>query len=206
MKKQVTLSALALTVAAAHGCAEPSTDTPELDVGGKSSAIIGGVAANSAKLNAVGTLGVIESYVDDWSGERIESFFPFCTASLIAPHTIVTAKHCVLDIPYIYQSGQKAGFGIGPDGWNPSKVVEIAEVKPVPGYEGGIVDLGHDVAVVHLTESVQGITPLKYAQLTKASVGQRFGAIGYGVKDAYSNRGPRLAGNVTLNALEGKWF
>src|SRR5437763_6428742 len=49
--------------------------------------IIGGVDGSAKSLNAIGTLGVLDS-----GG----NFQFFCSASLIGPHTVLTAKHCAI--------------------------------------------------------------------------------------------------------------
>ena len=47
--------------------------------------IIGGVAANSPSLDAIGSLGLVDPY---------GTVQPFCTATLVGRETILTARHC----------------------------------------------------------------------------------------------------------------
>jgi hypothetical protein len=206
-KSDVALAGLAVACAATLLACEGEEASGDVELGGSEQLIIGGVAANSPKLNAIGTLGFIETYEDWETGEQVETYFPFCTASLIASKTVLTAKHCVQAVQdYAAEAGYIPAFGIGPDAWNPQRKVEIVAWETAPVNTGGILEIGHDVGVVHLAQAVTDLPLVKYAQLTQADVGKRFGAIGYGIMNAANARGPRLAGNVTVNALEGKWY
>ena len=88
-KRNVALVGIAVACTGLMAC-EGEQASPDVELGSSEQLIIGGVAANSPKLNAIGTLGFIESYVDWETGEVVESYFPFCTASLIAPKTVLT--------------------------------------------------------------------------------------------------------------------
>ncbi len=126
---------------------------------------------------------------------------------MIAEKTVLTAKHCVQAIQdYSAEEGYVPAFGIGPDAWNPQRKVEIVAWETDPVTQGGILEIGHDVGAVHLAQAVTDLPFVRYAQFTPADLGKRFGAIGYGIMNAAGSRGPRLAGNVTANALEGKWY
>ncbi|MDB4987617.1 MAG: hypothetical protein JWN04_2795, partial [Myxococcaceae bacterium] len=207
MSNRYTTGVVALSVAGAvlSGCANAPEQTPPQPIEGSTSELIGGVAANSAALDAIGTLGITESTVDCITGERVTRNRFVCTASLIDEKTVLTAKHCVQalrelgphDVPY---------FAIGADGKNPSRVISIVDARESPVNVGGFNDLGRDVAVAYLESPVTDVKPLGIAELTKDAIGTRFGAIGYGVQNNADSYGTRMAGNVTLNALEGRVY
>ena len=171
--------------------------------------IIGGVDGNATALNAIGTLGV-----KDESGK----FQFFCSASLIGPHTVLTAKHCAIVL-----SGTLAGmkyvnlipifFAVGPDAKNPVKVVEAiaADISKVDN--GGFVGLGNDVAIYQLIEDIKDVKPLKVAStaLVQADMGKKFVGVGFGAQSVYEDLTGDLAstrqmGTETSRALSGKAF
>jgi hypothetical protein len=204
-KTKIVMSTLALACAAA-GCADQGSTGSAPKIGGQDQAIIGGVPANSPKLNAIGTLGIQEVYTDEETGETITYYQPICTASLISPVTVLTAKHCVAGIEeYSYYGYYQFVFGIGPDGFNPIRKVPIISVQREPNNDvAGVMGLGHDVSVVHLGEPVTDLVPVKFAALDKSMIGQRLAAIGYGEQNIVHDWGTRFAGNVTVNATQGK--
>jgi hypothetical protein len=174
--------------------------------------IIGGFDAKAASLNAIGTVGV----KDPDSGQY--SFF--CSATLIAPKLVLTAKHCAIvtdSSSPLYKMKlvnlEPIFFAVGPDANNPVQTYEAIAADTSPVDEGGFVSLGNDVAVYHLAEAVQGVTPVKVADLalTEKDVNQAFVSIGYGSKDNYEDlsgilSATRSAGKNTLRALSGKSF
>src|SRR5437870_13592687 len=104
----------ACAAASLVACAQAPADDSNLDD------IIGGVDGSAKTLNAVGTLGVKDS---------AGNYQFFCSASLIGPSTVLTAKHCTIVL-----DGALAGmklvnlikiyFAVGPDALHPLKVVE----------------------------------------------------------------------------------
>jgi hypothetical protein len=188
------------------GCDEPPVATPapaatETDT--DDHAIIGGLPANSVNLNAVGVLGFKYSY-----GSGYSAFSPFCSGTLIGEQTVLTAKHCSEAARQADGKYTIAMFGIGPDGNNPQRLVEIVDTERAPGDYGGFVGFGRDVGTVHLAEKIASteIKPMKTAALTDAMVGTSFAVLGYGVQDNSSTYGTRRVGTVRLGGLHGKIF
>lgn len=174
--------------------------------------IIGGFDAKAASLNAVGTIGLIDEATGQYSF--------FCTGTLIAPQTVITAKSCAIVtntssafFGMKLVNLEKIFFAVGPDANAPVKVVEAIAADLSPVNEGGFVYLGNDVAVLHLISPVEGVKPIAVADLplTDKDVDQAYVALGFGTKDVYEDlsgvfSATRSAGKNTLRALQGKTF
>jgi Trypsin-like peptidase domain len=206
MKFLLPLSLISLALVAACSSSAPESSAED------SSAIIGGVDVKSAALNAIGTVGV-----KDVSG----AYSFFCTATLIGPTTVLTAKHCAIDTSPLPDGGtpdpadrrrllidrEPVFFAIGPDTAKPIRLVQAQAVSLSPLDAGGFVGLGSDVAVYELSEAVTDVAPLKVAEgpILATSIGTQFAAIGYGKQDRtqFAAVGTRKAGAVTLQAITG---
>lgn len=111
-----------------------------------------------------------------------------CTASLIAPRVVLTAKHCV---QHSGATGPTAArslvVGTG-DNVGRGATYRVQSVYTTPGVwtEGGRTGLsgalvGVDVAVIVLASEVTGVTPLPLMRTSPRSLsGQTFTAVGYG--------------------------
>lgn len=185
------LAGLSLAVACSQSSAPASSDSAD---------IIGGVDATGAKLNAIGAVG-------NKVGES--GFDYFCTATLIAPDLVLTAKHCATSGPpanHRHMDDDAVYFAIGPDSQKPLKMVKAKTVVISPLDEGGFVKYGSDVAIYVLEEPITDVKPLRFAAsaLGRDQVGKIFTAVGYGVRDRQRTSGQRRAGAVTLRAADGK--
>src|SRR5206468_1488242 len=94
----------------------PSDSTEK--TGNTDEAIIGGVAADSPTMNAVGSLVTISRY-NSGTSEIVYYSYPFCSGTLIGPTAVITAKHCT----QAYPTSTELGFAIGPNGKSPTKVL-----------------------------------------------------------------------------------
>lgn len=183
------------------------------DTAESSGAIVGGIDANSASLNAVGALLLTQGDSTDM----------FCTGTLISPRAVLTAKHCGVQTDQVqddagavqtvetrFVDAAKVSFAIGPDKSHPTKVVEAESVELCNLYQGGVSTLGCDTAIYYLKEPITDIKPLKVAPgpLAADSIGKRMVAIGYGrtsQTDA-TKYGTRKLGNVTVRAVTGPFL
>jgi len=162
--------------------------------------IINGADALSPTFNAVGALG----------RRYTVGFRSFCTATLISPTVVLTAKHCAVD-----NAGDPASpahtttgtiyFLVGPNSRQPLKAIKATAVTPSSIYRGGYTGLGSDVALYTLSEPITDITPLKVLDTPPAAsdVGGQFIAMGYGVQNAQGSSGTRKFGKITLRAVNG---
>ena len=182
----------ALVSACIVGCA-----TPDERASTSGDEIVGGVAARSGRLDAIGSLARLQ---------EDGSFKYFCTATLIAPRVVLTAKHCAA------KTGQPAHteretiyFGIGDDSKAPKRTVKLAQTWMAPLDEGGYVKRGADVAVMTLEEPIEDIAPLPIVSDHVASsfIGSRVSAVGYGVRDVSKSSGLRRAGTLTIRSTSG---
>ena len=195
------LRGLALAAAVVLGGLAPAcnqeepTTAPNSEVDNQN--LIGGFAANDMRLDGSGSMVVV---------------YPFgytdllCSAALLTPESVLTAKHCAEAIAFAYGFGAKIGYAIGPNSAYPRQVVEVVAFETAPGDFGGFVGYGRDVAVLHLDHPLTGAPTVDVAALGDGDVGNPFAAIGYGVQDNSFSYGTRRLGKQTLKGREGKIF
>jgi Trypsin len=158
--------------------------------------IIGGFRAESASLNHTGAFVAINPNDD--------STFELCTATLIAPETVVTARHCALILPVAETSGFGVAWAAGPDARAPIELISIAAAETASGDIGGFVNMGHDVAVLHLDHPTN-IPPAVPRPFGAELVGTSMVSIGYGVHGATGmSNDQRRIGRETVAAVEGR--
>ncbi len=128
----------------------------------------------------------------------------FCTATLIAPTVVLTARHCTTG-----RAAETFGFMMGENVRADASLNAVAE-RPIRAervdespVRGGDSGRGSDVAVVHLAEPVSKVLPVPTANLTADDVGGSFTAIGYGLDDE-GRSGIRRSGTIVVKARTGK--
>ncbi|HEY0250352.1 MAG TPA: trypsin-like serine protease, partial [Kofleriaceae bacterium] len=97
--------------------------------------------------------------------------YTYCSATLIAPHTLLTAGHCSA-------TSVKAQFGT--DASAPTQSIEIVDAVTYPMYAGE--GQPYDFALMELGSSA-GIDPVEInrAALTDAQLGMAIRHVGFGV-------------------------
>lgn len=166
-------------------------------------ALINGVEADDAADDSIGSLGVLGP-----DG----AFHAFCSGTLVAPDTILTAKHCAQ-----YTDAKIAGvpvyFALGASSERPIRVILTNGYRLSLPHTGGVAELGSDVATFTLLEAVTDINPMKVSTtLVDASLlGAELQLYGYGSDvPGCQHSAPfeprRRMGNVVLSALSGNVF
>lgn len=187
------------------------SDTAQPDPEDSPDPIIGGTPAKGAQLDAIGSLrysGAADAGISDSPTTIPSGYNTLCTATLIAPRLIVTAKHCASpadNIGAARSDSQTLYFAIGPDTQRPKRAVRVTRTWLSPMREDGYVNYGSDVAVMQLETAIEDVTPLKVAESHLAAnlKGSRFSVVGFGYRDRETRRGTRRAGTLTLQATSG---
>ncbi|WXB14405.1 trypsin-like serine protease [Pendulispora albinea] len=137
-------------------------------------------------------------------------FLPMCSATLVTPLSILTAKHCALALMSRSPPTDLA-FAVGENATEPDRRVGVLNVKFALPNEGGFTGRGSDVAVWRLRDELPGVVPLEIAtqSLVSVSPGTRLLTIGYGAASVEESRSGayawhRRAGVQTMRAARGR--
>jgi Trypsin len=158
-----------------------------------SAGLIDGNAAPEAEYAAIGSLGQLSA-----SGD----YRAFCSAALIAPALVLTAKHCTMVT-------RAPLFALGPNAKAPERLIAVLDLRGSEPQTGGVAELGSDVAVGRLAEAVTNIAPLRVARVTPDELmGIPLRALGYGSSDACGepSDGLRRVGQQVVTSLSGNVF
>lgn len=191
---------LALTSVVLVGCSV-SVEAPTDGTESSAEAILNGSATDDPKYQAVGALVVdIPDY---------EFYDVICSATLVAPTAILTARHCTPWIDTALELGGTPYMAFGSDAFAPDQLVPITgyvNAPPSPRHPGLLQDGGRDVAVAYLASAPVAIRPAKLGHFEGDMLGKRFQIVGYGVSDEFGVYGAKFAGKATARAQAGRWY
>jgi hypothetical protein len=158
---------------AVAGCSEPRTSTRSAEIRG---------GATDSDDPAVATLSV--------------AGISYCTGSLIAPHTLLTAGHC---------SNPLARADFGPSEAGATQQIDITTIVQHPMYGGE--GKPYDFALAQLTSDPVGIAPLVLNEtpLDASDVGRDIRHVGFGVTDDSTGSGGGIKRTVTypIHRIDG---
>jgi hypothetical protein len=158
------------------GCAATGGDLDDQSSGKRDTPIING--QETSAYPAVGAL--------------LQQGEAFCTATLIAPRSVLTAAHCV--------DGQDATsfvFGLGPSQDQLDTEIQVVSAAQHPKYDGN--QLVNDVAVVTLGEDAPVAAMPMNPTMDDTWVGRPITLVGYGVSDGKAQTGAGIKRMVEVN-------
>jgi hypothetical protein len=165
-----------------------------------SAPLIRGEDATESDLAAVGTIG---------TGSSPQDYQFRCTAALIAPDVVLTAKHCIVRSPQsqIPEAGFLS-FAVGSSTDRLQRLIPLADIELLEPDSGGYTGFGGDLALCRLSEPVTEVTPLAVAagSLAPGDTGQHFTVVGFGTALSDGQTpfpAVRRRGTQTLQALDG---
>jgi hypothetical protein len=194
-------------------CLQAHELEPDTSVSLKTAAVIGGFEADSPKLNAVGSISRLKKPVAVSIDENDAGVFEAeptltmsCSGALLNDRTVLTAKHCTGEFAAAARSDETLVFALGPDALHPTAYATVIDLEEAPGGTQGFARNGHDVAVLHLLEPLEGARVVKLGALDNTQLGQEFAGIGFGQSDNRDTGKNRRIGGLKLRALEGRTY
>src|SRR5688572_21239869 len=174
-------------------------DAPGGAFGQASRNIIGGLVAPSPLLDHTGAL--------TYRVRATGATGPLCTASLIGPSTLVTAKHCISVMATFERVGIDVFWAPGPSFLEPRDLIPVVAVAGAPGDEPGFAGYGRDVGVAHLDRESVATPLLAIRPFSRDLLGRSMVTLGYGISSAGGNvDGQRRVGRETVSQVEGSAY
>lgn len=199
IKRRISVITSTLALASTLGCAIDTQPASE-SVGSSESEIIGGTATDDPKYQAVGAI-----YVE---APEFEISDVICSATLVGPQTIVTARHCMPTVELFLELGGTAYMAFGEFAFGADQLVAITDYVTAPAAPHGrglLGDGGRDIAVAHLASVPVGIKPAKLGRYEGCMNDDRFQIVGYGFNEDFFY-GNKFAGTATARAHAGRWY
>lgn len=171
---------VAVLAGAVSGCGPIVPPDATQSVETSSEAIVGGITTS-------GDPAVVMLLVNGQGG-----YSEYCTGTLIAPKTVLTAAHCI----NAYGAGNFYAVGVGASSSSPQRVVQTAQQVRHPSYGGNAWDFG----VLRLAQPITDVAPipLNESALTAADVGKPIRHVGFGITNP-SGAGSGVKREVTYN-------
>lgn len=191
-----------LFAATLAACATNSSEDSAVHNG----AMVGGAAAKSESLDAIGSLGIFQK---DSGGYGQEYFHVTCSATLVAPRVVLTTKAC---IPMPMALNPDLYFAIGENSKTTQRRIKVKSIVR----ESVAVDVKDALTIATLEEAIDDIEPLPILDdhVDPSAAGRRAGIVGYGISDksdlggdqdrSSTHIGVRRVGTSTIRATTGK--
>lgn len=115
----------------------------------------------------------------------------YCTGTLIAPMTVLTAAHCI----NAYGTSYPYYVLFGTYSWQPTRSVQVIAQYKHPNYNQST----HDIGVLRLAQPVLDVVPigLSDAPITSSLIGKNVRHVGFGITNATNQIGGGTKRTVT---------
>lgn len=163
-----------------------AVDAPVQPAGDRTPAIVGGQLSSS--FAATGSLF--------YNGQHI------CTATLLRSDRLLTAAHCLEELP---PGGVgQIEFVLGKDLFGSPKRARLTQAWLHPSYVPKQVEIGNDIALAALATPIEGVKPVAmHLGSPQQLMGQELVLVGYGRSENDETQGIRRETRVVLDEVTG---